>query len=266
MTEYFKTIPRVNNNINAVLRSADFTNKFLEITVSNNDLLKYYSQIKDILGNNFNLNHVNDIFKNMNVTVEIDGYELKVNKIILDGSKAKIIADVGNKSVRNFIGRLSEKNSDIVLKATVPPPVNTKPLGTVRFSSSNPFTFPSYLWYDKTTANPAYITPNGLVSLINKGAIFWYNATQVGTNLALGIKYILVNTPLTSFIPNPTTGVVTLANAIFYYGWVNTTNSAYTDFYLWLPTFRNYQYKWSVKNSEFFTTTRFPNTKNIAIK
>jgi len=191
-----------------------------------------------------------------------DNKNLKVSNLRVSGDK--LVFNLENKF---RLKSLKAEKKKIVLKARVPAPNTVKSLGAVKYSDKNPFTFPVYI------ALPPARTPtaNGTKSLVNKGAIYWYTATNTINNTLLKIKRIMINSPATSFIPNPTTNLVSLTGTDIYFGFDNTnkdgtvTNPAYTDFYVYQPTFNNYLYVFTVKNSEFFTNARFPKSKNVAI-
>jgi len=157
------------------------------------------------------------------------------------------------------------KDAKIRIKAAVPIAQNVKACGPVRFTIQNPFTFPIYESYALPNADTTY-NKNGTISLINKGAIFWYTPTQTTVNKILGFKYILVNIPTADFVP--VNCKITVANSNIYYGWFNTDpkyKDQYVDFYIYQEQVNNYLYKFTVKKSTFFTNTTFPRQKDVAI-
>lgn len=255
---FIKKFPELDFPINAEIKLAEKDNDFFEIKIKLNDANNAKNKFK--LLKKYSLNNVIKILQKINSYIDINesNKNIKILKYIVKNTH--IILYAYNK---NKLSYSSAQKGKIILKARVPAPNINKLPGIVNYTVANPFTFPSYF----ATPPDQYPYYFKTYSLVNKGAIFWYDALNTidnPNNFIVGIKKILVNTPSASFIPN-SAGIVSLTGADFYFGCKNPLKGAYTDFYVYQPTFNNYLYKFSVLNYQFFNTVKFPLTKDIAI-
>lgn len=203
-----------------------------------------------------------DIYKkhSLNVSIDFNGNSVKVENIYKEDDKVKIL-------IKGKINKLqSLAINKIKLKARVPVAQTVKAAGDVRYTTKNPFTFTIYEWYALPNIDTTW-NANGTLSLVNKGAIFWYPPTDTATNIILGFNYILVNIPSTEFISS-SQGTINLNNSNVYFGWYNPSTTypkQYVDFYVYQSQMNNYLYKFTVKKSTFFTNVNFPNVKDVTI-
>ena len=260
--EVIRNSPEFKAEINAFVKivTTDGITKIQINKVNNSKILKKSFFDKDFVKGNQKIsledyiNYLKNFYTKIYITINDQVKEFTLKNI---GKKdKKIIISVSGPETNIVL-----KNGKISVKALVPVAENVKEVGPVKYTTKNPFIFPTY----RILSLPDSSGPR---SLVNKGAIFWYNATQTKVNVILGFKFILVNTSLTSFIPD-SAGYVTLNGADFYYGWYNTNPKypkQYVDFYIYQQPVNNYLYKFTVKVSQFFTNANFPSTKVIGIK
>lgn len=262
MPEVIKKLPEISAKISSNLTVLHLENGLIELTLRNISNRKILKDDKDIK-NELSLKNIESILKNKNakINVNINGidYKLVIENIKKENKIIKVLAkEIENKRITNF--RDVGQKSDIVLKALVPVVVDDKACGPVKYSTRNPFNFNTY---------QSYALPNsdGVKTIYNKGALFWYLADQKYYNNAiLGVKYIMMN--LTSAAFTPVNCVINTGSAVVYYGWYNESTTypkQYIDFYVYQSPVNNYLYKFTVKESSFFSNPNFPNTKNVQI-
>lgn len=194
-------------------------------------------------------------------------YAFVINTV--DKTNGKLIWNVGTNEINDqdkviqVLSKMCEvKNVTFFTDAFVPVANNVKSCGPVNYNTTVKFSFRTYNLYND------FPSTGSIRTILNQGAIFWYYATPTAANTALGLVYIMVNTPLLSFVP----GIdcyVSLLGADYYYGFYTKSvkyPKQYIDFYQYQSSLNNYRYLFTVKISEFFTQTNFPETKSIAIK
>jgi len=263
-----KEVPKISAEIIGNPRLSHVTEDIFELSLTN---LKKSIVFKTDSSSNtsqtsLSLRDVIDQFYKTNTTfsVGINGAEYKVKIVELNRSSGAVRIMVQSSNISRGLS-LSGTRS-IVLKASVPVAQNVKASGPVLYNNAQPFTFRIFQSYNLPAPDKTW-NANGTISLVNKGAIFYYNATATTINNILGFKYILVNTPNASFVPN-SSGVVSLTGADFYYGWFNpstTYPNQYVDFYVYKSQVNNYLYKFTVEAAIFFTSAKFPKTKTVTI-
>ncbi len=261
MSELIKRLPEFSLEISGNLNVSHLENGFIELSLQNFNKAKLLKD-KKLFNKEISLKQIESLLnKNIIFDTIINGsnYKLTIDSVKKENKIIKILAkETENKKV--IIFRDLNKKSDIVLKALVPVVIDDKPCGPVKYSTRNPFNFNTF---------QSYALPNsdGVKTLRNKGAIFWYLADQKYYNNAiLGVKYIMMNITTAAF--TPVNCIIQTGNADIYYGWYNEDKAypkQYIDFYIYQQPVNNYLYKFTVKESSFFSNPNFPDTKNVQI-
>jgi len=236
------------NNINnkKLLLSADETDKKLEVDIDIDSLIKYFKQTKRKPFSVLNLEENKHAFT-------IDKMSNINNKLVWDISISKI-----KKNSLSITGVI--KDAVFYIKSVVPVVDNIKGCNPVDYTNKITFKFVSWNYYNDYKSGQ-------IITLKNKGAIFWYYPTSTVTNDLLKVQYIMVNTPSVSFVPNADC-VVSLEGAVFYYGWYANFKSnptKYVDFYEYQSAVNNYVYVFTVLRDNFFAKTRFEKVRSVKI-